>query len=159
MYTLTFPQANKKLLTIDKVIDTLSLVSTSARIERLNFRNEWLLFENYKKSLLPAVSFTFNPINFNRSLRVLQEPSDGSYSYIEDYSNTSDIGISVRQKIGLTGGELNVGSNLNYLNEFSRKQNNFSTTPFTVGYSQQLWGGGKIYRMEKNLENAKTRLH
>lgn len=155
---ITYAQTDKKRLTIDNVIDTLSLVSSSARIERLNFKNDLLLFDIYKKGLLPALSFTFNPINFNRSLRVLQQPSDGSYSYVEDYSNNSSMGISIKQKIGLTGGVLNIGSDLNYLNEFSRKQNSFSTTPFTIGYSQQLWGGRKIHRWEKDIEYAKNQV-
>lgn len=158
MCLITYSQTNKKLLTIDNVIDTLSLVSSSAKIEKLNFQNDLLLFENYKKGLLPALSFTFNPISFNRSLRVLQEPSDGSYSYVEDYSNNSSMGVSVRQKIGLTGGELNIGSDLNYLNEFSRNQNSFSATPFTIGYSQQLWGGRKTHRWEKEIEYAKNQV-
>ncbi|WP_286860509.1 TolC family protein [Proteiniphilum sp. UBA5510] len=130
--------------------------SSAAQIEKLNYQNEILQFENYKKSFLPSISLNINPVNPNRSLRLLQKPFDGSYSYIEDYSNNSSIGISVRQKVGITGGEFNVGSNINYLNEFSQKRNSFSTTPFSIGYSQQLWGGGKQYRLEKEIEYAKN---
>ena len=77
---------------------------------------------------------------------------------MEDYSNISSAGVSVRQKIGITGGELNITSNINYLNEFSRKRNSFSTTPFSIGYTQQLWGGGKLYHLEKELEYNKNNL-
>jgi hypothetical protein len=45
---------------------------------------------------------------------------------------------------------------LNYLNEFSRKRNSFSTTPFTIGYSQQLFGGGKLHRLENDIEYEKN---
>ncbi|WP_333616545.1 TolC family protein, partial [Bacteroides pyogenes] len=89
---------------------------------------------------------------------MLQQPADGSYSYVEDYSNNGSAGISIRQKIGITGGELNVGSNINYLNDFSRKRNSFSTTPFSIGYSQQLWRGRKLYRLEKKIEYAKNNI-
>lgn len=153
-----YSQNAERLITLEEVIDNLSLVSSAAQIEKLNFQNEILQFENYKKSFLPSFSLNLNPINFNRSLRLLQQPSDGSYSYVEDYSNNSNAGISIRQKIALTGGELNIGSNINYLNEFSRKKNSFSTTPFSIGYSQQLWGGRKQYRLEKQIEYAKNDL-
>ncbi|MDD4697880.1 MAG: TolC family protein [Fermentimonas sp.] len=149
-------QSQVKKLTIDRVIDSLSLVSPKAKIVSLNFQNELLLFENYKKSLLPALFINFNPINFNRSYRALQQPDDGSYSYVEDYSNNSSIGASIRQKIGFTGGESSINTNLNYLNEFSQKRNSFSTTPFSFGYSQQLRGSAKFHRLEKDIDYAKN---
>ncbi|HHV84569.1 MAG TPA: TolC family protein [Petrimonas sp.] len=145
-----------KQLTIECVIDSLSLISPKAEIENLNFQNELLFFENYKKSFLPSLSINFSPVSFNRSYRVLQKPDDGSYSYVEDYSNNSSIGASIRQKVGFTGGELTVNSNLNYLNEFSQKRNSFSTTPIAIGYSQQLFGGGKLHRLENDIEYAKN---
>ena len=154
----TYGQSTSREITLDEVVNILSLKSSAAQIEKLNYQNEILQFENYKKSFLPSFSLNFNPINFNRSLRLLQQPSDGSYSYVEDYSNNSSAGVSIRQKVGITGGELNIGSNINYLNEFSRKRNSFSATPFSIGYSQQLWGGGKQHRLEKEIEYAKNNI-
>lgn len=145
-----------KAVTLNEVINELSLECPEAQVERLNYQNELLLFDNYKKGYLPSISFNLNPVSFNRSLRLLQHPTDGSYSYVEDYSNNSSAGISIRQKIAMTGGELNVSSNINYLNEFSNHRNSFSTTPFSIGYSQQLLGGGKLNRLEKKIEQAKN---
>lgn len=157
-YSNAYSQNRPKTTSLDEVVNGLSLESSAAQIERLIFQNEKLQFDNYKKSYLPALSLNFNPVNFNRSLRVLQQPTDGTYSYVEDYSNNSSAGVSIRQKIGITGGELNIGSNINYLNELSRKRNSFSTTPFSIGYSQQLWGGGKKYRLEKEIEYIKNKV-
>ena len=154
--SMAFSQEVVKGISLHEVIDNLFLHSFAAQIEKFNYQNEILQFENYKKSYLPSLSFNFNPINFNRSLRLLQQPSDGSYTYVEDYSNNSSAGVSVRQKTGITGGELNIGSNINYLNEFSRKRNSFSTTPFSIGYTQQLLGGGTQYLLEKEIEYAKN---
>ncbi len=151
-----YSQDTLRAVTLDEVVNILSLKSSAAQIEKLNYQNEILQFENYKKSFLPSFSLNFNPINFNRSLRLLQQPSDGSYSYVEDYSNNSSAGVSIRQKVGITGGDLNIGSNINYLNEFSLKRNSFNTTPFFIGYSQQLWGGGKQHHLEKEIEYAKN---
>ncbi len=85
----TYGQDTPRMITLDEVVNVLSLKSSAAQIERLNYQNEILQFENYKKSFLLSFSLSFNPINFNRSLRLLQQPLDGSYSYIEDYSNVS----------------------------------------------------------------------
>lgn len=130
---LSAQTANSEL-TLDHVINVLALESTSAKIERLNYSNDILEFENYQKRKLPSISVSLSPVSFNRSIKLLQNPGDGSYSYVNDYSNSSSLGLSVSQKIGLTGGNLNVGSNLNYLNEFTQKRHSFSTTPFTIGY-------------------------
>lgn len=151
-------QVALRQITIDDVVNTLSLESSAAKVEILRSKNDLLQFDNYKKGFLPAISLSMNPVNFNRALRILQQPNDGSYSYIEDYSNTSNLGVTIRQKVGLTGGSLQVGSNLSYLNEFSRNRHSFSTSPFNIGYSQQFWGGRKLYRLEKNIEYAKNEI-
>ncbi len=145
-------------LSLDKVLDTLSLRSPATAMQQLSCQNEILRFKNYKKGYLPSVSLSLSPISFNRSLRVLQNPIDGSYSYVEDYSNNSGVGITVSQKVLATGGQLSFNSSLNYLNEFSQKRSSFSSTPFSFGYSQQLFGGRKINKLEREIEYAKNEL-
>ena len=147
----TFSHTSEELITLGQVIDTLSLCSNAAKTEELKFRNELLEYENYRKGFFPAISLNVIPIGFNRSLRLLQQAADGSYSYVEAYSNRSGLGVIIRQKIGFTGGELNVGSNLNYLHEYSRHRKSFGTAPFTIGYSQQLWGGRRLNRLESRI--------
>ncbi len=155
IHSMVFGQDAVKTVTIEEVVEELCLKSNAAQIERLNYQNKLLQFENYQKSYLPSVSLNLTPVSFNRSLRLLQQPTDGSYSYVEDYSNNSNMGVTIKQKIGVTGGELSLNSSINYLNEFSRKQNSFSTTPFSIGYSQRFWGEGKLYRLERKIEHAK----
>ena len=144
----TFSYTSEELITLGQVIDTLSLCSNAAKTEELKFRNELLEYENYRKGFFPTISLNVSPIDFNR---LLQQAADGSYSYVGDYSNSSGLGIIIRQKIGFTGGELNVGSNLNYLHEYSRHRKSFGTAPFTIGYSQQLWGGRRLNRLESRI--------
>ena len=59
-------------LSLSKVIDELSMNAPAAQIERLNFENDLLKFENYKKGFLPAVSLSMSPVSFNRSIVSLQ---------------------------------------------------------------------------------------
>lgn len=148
--------AKDTILSLDEVINSLSPHSPAAQIEKLNYKNVLLQFDNYKKSFLPTIALSLNPLNFNRSLRVLQNSESGSYSSVEDYSNNSTIGLSIKQRIGFTGGDLTVGSNLNYLNEFSLLRNSVSVTPFNINYSQSMWGGNKLYRLERDIECKKN---
>lgn len=143
-------------ISLANVVNILSLESPAAQRERLNFENEILQFENYKKSFLPAFSVNMSPLSFNRSIVKLQQANDGQYNYVEDYSGSSSAGFSIQQKLPLTGGTLSVNSNLNYLNEMSQKRHSFSSTPFSVNYSQKIFGSAKTMRMEKNIEYKKN---
>lgn len=143
-------------LSLDHVINTWSLTSSSAQITHLNYENELLNYENYKKSFLPAVSFNVQPFSFNRSLVKLQQAEDGQYHYVEDYSSNSSLGLNIRQKVGLTGGDLTVNSSLNYLNEMSSDRHSFSSVPFSFSYSQQLLGSRKNLRMGREIEEKKN---
>lgn len=143
------------IITLDKVVNEWSFNSPTAQKTQLSYENTLLAYKNYKKSFLPSIAFILNPISFNHSLRLMQSPVDGSYTYINDYSNSSNAGFSIQQKIGITGGILSVSSNLNMLTEFSTHQNSFNTIPFAITYSQQLLGGYYIYKKKKRMEQAK----
>lgn len=145
----------QEFITLDKVVNEWCFNSPTAEKIRLAHENTLLSFENYKKGFLPSVSFALNPVAFNRSLRLMQRPDDGSYSYVVDYSNSSNAGITVQQKIGMTGGVLSMNSNLNVLTEFSSQRNSFSTTPLSVNYSQQLFGGYYTYKKMRDMQRAK----
>ena len=62
------------------------LSSPSAHKVELSYKNTILRFENYKKGFLPSLSFSLSPINFNRSQKLMQNSTNGNYSYVEDYS-------------------------------------------------------------------------
>ncbi len=150
-----YPQSEINI-SLSEVIDILSLNTPAAKIERLNFENKLLQFENYKKEFLPDFSLSLSPLSFNRSIVKLQQAEDGQYNYVEDYSSSSNFGITMQQKVPLTGGIISINSSLNYLNELSQKHQSFSSTPFSINYSQQLFGKGKTMRMEKNIEYQKN---
>lgn len=145
----------KYSVSLSQIMNEWCLDSPAAKQVKLSYENELLEFENYQKEFLPSIALTLNPINFNRSQRLLQHPEDGSYSYIEDYTNNSSTGLSVRQKVGITGGELTISSNLNYLREFSVNRNRFGTNPLLLNYSQQFLGGNYNYKKKRSIEYAK----
>lgn len=147
-----------EIFSLDSVLDVLVMQTTVVRTELLKLQNEMLEFENYSKGFLPSIHLNLSPLNFNRSLKLLQNANDGSYSYIEDYSNNSNAEMSISQRIGITGGTFTASSGLNYLREFSKDRNSFNTMIFNVGYSQPLLGGGKFYKLEKGIRHIQKDL-
>lgn len=118
------------LVTLEKAVNELALQCASAQIERLRLKNELLACENYKKGFLPALQLTTNLVEFNHSLKLLQNASDGNYFNVEDFSTSSNVGMTIQQKIFHTGGTLALNSGVSFLREHSGNRNNFTTTPF-----------------------------
>src|SRR5262245_18372798 len=63
----------------------------------------------FNARLLPQVSLNGNAANLDRGINPITLP-DGSTQFISQAQNQSSLGVSVAQKIPLTGGSLSVGS-------------------------------------------------
>ena len=148
-------QASSQVLTLDKAIYDLVYQTTFAKEQKLAYESELLQYENYRKSYLPAFNVNLSPIGFNHSMRLLQNYMTGEYTNVDEFSNSSNVGMSITQKVGLTGGSLNFRSSLNYLYEFANTKNSFSTTPLYIGYSQPLLGGTKLYNYERRIQEKR----
>ncbi len=145
-------------LTLDQAIDSLIPATSKMRALRLNYENKKLEYENYRKEQLPAIRLGFSPFNFNRAIQRLQQPSDGSYAYVEDYASVSSLDFSVIQSLGPTGGTLTVGTSLAYLREFSDRRNSFNTRPFYVSLSQPLSGGWRTFWLTRTVQTLAYQL-
>lgn len=143
------------VITIDDALNIYVYNTRYIRIQRMALENILMEYQNFKKSLLPAISLNFTPLSFNRSMRLLQNYKTGEYSNVEDFSNTTFGDMCVSQIIPATGGLFKIGSSLSYLREFSTNNNSFSSTPLYISYSQQLIGGRKDFCLQKEIVKLK----
>ena len=148
--------SSQTVMTREEAIETGVFHIGTVKAQLLRYRNEVLAQKNFRLSYLPAVSLTLSPVNFNHSMRLLQNPFDGDYYNVNDYSNTTAGGVTVSQKIGMTGGTFMLSSSLSLLREFSHQTTGVSSVPLYAGYQQPLWGGGRSYRLEKEIRALKT---
>lgn len=148
-------QASSQVLTLDRAIHDLVYQTTFAKEQKLAYESDLLQHENYRKSYLPAFNVNLSPVGFNHSMRLLQNYMTGEYTNVNDFSNSSNLGMSITQKVGLTGGSLNLRSSLNYLYEFANRKNSFSTTPLYIGYTQSLFGGMRLYSYERRIQEKR----
>lgn len=140
-----------KKMTLYEAVNEYVYNTSYVKVQRLVFDTKLLEYDNFKKSLLPSFSFSFTPISFNHSMRLLQNFITGEYSNVDEFTNTTFGGFSVMQKVSLTGGAFTLGSDLSFLHEFANNNNSFSTTPLYLSYSQSLFGGGKSMKYEKEI--------
>lgn len=152
-----FGFANKEI-SLQEALGMFMFQSKGAQTAKLEYENTILEFRNYQKSFLPTLSLNFSPFFFNHSMRLLQSAIDGNYSNIEDYTNSSNLGLSIMVPIFYTGGKLTFNSNLSALREFSRNRNSFSSTPINISYGQSLFGGYQQNKLTRQIENYKYQL-
>lgn len=146
------------ILSRDEAIEKQILQTDKVKAELLRYRNAQLAYENMHKELLPAISLAFSPLNFNHSMRLLQNPTNGDYYNVNDYTNTSAGGITVSQKIKATGGSFSLISSLSILRDFSNSNTGVSSVPLYLSYNQPLFGGGKTLRLEHEIQKQKVEL-
>lgn len=151
----TFLYGQTYQISLEQVIDEWCLSSPSAQKIKLSYDNMILEYQNYKKAFLPSLAFSISPVNFNHSQKLMQNPITGNYSYVEDYSNNSSTGITIRQKIGMVDGELNISSHLSLLREFSNNRNRFGSNPLSINYSQPFIGGFYKYKKQQSIQYAR----
>lgn len=126
-------------LTLNEVIAQAQSQSISALTAKYTFLSSYWQFRSFKASRLPSLNLTGDVMNFDRSLRLLQDYNTGDLRYMENYNLQNSLGLSIRQNIAFTGGTLNVYSSLNRIDQFGTTDTkSYYSQPITLSYTQPL---------------------
>ena len=87
--------------------------------------------------------------NFSRAIAPVVQP-DGTTDFRAVRINNSDLGLTLSQNIGLTGGQVFVGSVVQRFDDFNRQLKRYNNQPFTLGLSQPL-GQFNALRWDRRL--------
>jgi len=131
----------KKLLTIDNVIEIASKQSLDAfRNENMYLASYWE-FRYFKADRLPTLSIQATALDYNRSMQKVYNYDQNRDEYKSREDLSSEVALLLSQNVGLTGGQIFARSELNLTEKLgSDRISSFSSTPFSVGYSQTLNG-------------------
>lgn len=126
-------------LTLDDVIYIAKQQSPDALIAKHRFRRSYWQYRSYKASYLPSVSVSGTLPNINNSINEITLP-DGSEEYVNQNFTKYSLDMSVRQRIGLTGGQIFLTSGLRRNDNTigDSKNTAYNSTPINIGYSQPL---------------------
>lgn len=149
-----YSQLPVNTLTYSEVLDLAKDQSPQAILAKDKFRAAYWQYRTYVAEFRPSLTLTGTVPEFSRMLKRYQNP-DGSISYIEENTNTTSLGLTLNQNIGLTGGQIFVRSNLERTDIFG---DNSSTTymgvPVSIGFSQPLNSINKL-KWNKRIEPLK----
>jgi outer membrane protein len=144
-------KSNEKLtLTLNDVVNRVIDHSPSAMEVESRYLNAYWSHRMHRADYLPTLLFDATLPNFNRSISGVVQP-DGSEEFHERNYLRSMMGLSLRQRIPFTGGQLFISTDLERLDNFQpTEQTEFRTTPVTIGLRQPV-SGFNPYRWERSL--------
>jgi len=148
-------QENELNLGLEDCIQMATDSSLQAFIAKNTYLSSYWAFRTFKAGRLPAISFQFSPLQYTNSITQRYDYTQNIDVYRQQQSISSSGGISVSQKIDLTGGTLSLNTGLNYLRNFGESVfTQFSSTPVRLGYSQSLFGFNS-FKWSKKIEPLK----
>jgi len=141
-------------LTLQEVLDLAKEQSPRAIQAKHQFRAAYWEYRSYKAEYLPSVTFIGTLPGFRRQI-VKHQNNEGVYSYVEENANSISGGLTLKQNIGLTGGEVFVESNLERTDIFGDNQTtSYLSVPIKIGFRQELFGFNKL-KWNKKIEPLK----
>lgn len=134
-----------RYLTLDDVISIASQQSLDAfRNENMYLASYWE-FRYFKAERLPILSLQATPLDYNRSMQKVYNYDENRDEYKLREDINSDLSLYLNQNVGLTGGQIFARSDLNLSQKLGDdKISSYSSTPFSVGYRQNINGYNRL---------------
>ncbi len=132
-------------LSLDEVIRIASNQSIDAFRNKNMYLASYWEFRYYKADRLPSLSLSSDLVNFNRAINNYFNPETKEEVYINNETLNSKMSLSLSQNVALTGGRLFLQSDVGMLRNLAGDQNtSFSSTPISIGFSQELNGYNQL---------------
>ena len=147
-------QTTKKY-TLQDVIRIAQEQSPDALIAKNRFLKSYWSYRSFKANYLPQVSFNATLPSINRSINPIAS-QDGTTVYTSQSLTNYSAGLSLNQKIGLTGGTVFLNSDLQRLDNYvgTTTSHQYLGNMVRVGLSQPLFTYNP-YKWEKQIEPLK----
>jgi hypothetical protein len=131
----------KNYLTLDDVIRVASQQSLDAFINQNMYRADYWEFRYFKADRLPSLTLDATALDYDRSMQKVYNYDENRDEYIEREVFNPNVSLRLNQNVGLTGGQIFVRSSLNMTQKLGDdKRSSWSSTPFSIGYSQAING-------------------
>lgn len=142
-------QENKLTLDLDEVLRIASEQSYDALIAKNTYLGSYWQYRTYQADYLPSLTLSGNALGFDRSIGIV--PTVDGEKFVANNMNNSTANLSLKQNIGLTGGEIYMRSGLRRLDQFTDTITEYSATPVIIGFSQPIFGFNSL-KWNKKIE-------
>lgn len=157
IFILVFASANsqnKKTLTLKDVIEMAKTQSSISLQAKNKFSNSYWQYHIYRSSKYPSLSLDATVPNYFSSIRRIPV-ADGSDIFIRSEYFSANAGLTLSQRIGLTGGNVFVNSGLQQLTLIKPfGDTTYVSTPVNIGFNQPIFGFNP-YKWDNKIEPLK----
>ena len=146
-----------KQFTLDDAIEMAKQQSPDALLAKHEFRVKYWQYKSFKASYLPSLVLRGYVPSYEKSINKYQE-KEGDVFRLTNINNVS-AGLTLNQKIGFTGGDISLNSDLAMINNFLPATDStaaftateYTTTLINVALRQPLVRYNK-YKWERRIE-------
>ena len=98
-------------------------------------------YRYFKAERLPTLNIQATAFDYNRSMQKVYNYDENRDEYKSREDLSSEVAVLLNQNVGLTGGRIFARSELNMSEKLGADRiSSFSSTPFSLGYSQNING-------------------
>ncbi|SMO47388.1 TolC family protein [Solitalea koreensis] len=138
LITFTTVKAQSDLLLLKDVVRKAQVQSPAYFRARNMALNHMYSYNVYKAGLLPRFQLEGVVTDYSKAISKVQQP-DGTNDFRNSEQNSSSVGLSATQNIGLTGGTLTLNSSWLRNDVFNPESRlNYYSVPFSVRYNQPV---------------------
>lgn len=129
-------QAQTRTIGLQEVIELAKSNSPYYYRAKNTYERSYWRYQNFKANFKPQIRLNASAPTFYRSINPVTQP-DGSLEFRKVSQANNSVGLTVVQNVGLTGGQLRLGTALQRTDNFLAGQASFFlSSPFTVSYEQ-----------------------
>jgi len=137
-------------LNLQDVIEIAKTHSTAAVQAATIRENQYWQYKTFKSNYSPQLSLDGTLPQFIRTNLSVIQP-DGTVEFKPVTNDNSQVNLGLIQNIGLTGGQLFLGSNVLRFSDFDRKQTRYNGNPLVIGLNQPLFAFNSL-SWDKKIE-------
>jgi len=125
-------------LSLHNVVDLAIAQSSAVKyVQNTNVNSFWR-WKNFQKTFLPNLVISGTLPNFNQSTIPVTQP-DGSIEFKEVSNLLASANLSLNQSIPLTGTYIYASTSASRVQDYYKKQTNFSGNPVSFGFYQPIF--------------------
>ncbi len=133
--------------------DVIAIAKThsTVAVQAVTIReNQYWQYKTFKSNYSPQLTLDGTLPQFSKTNIPVVQP-DGTVEFKPVINDNSQLNLGLTQNIGLTGGQLFLGSNILRFSDFDRKQTRYNGNPLIIGLNQPLFAFNSL-AWDKKIE-------
>jgi hypothetical protein len=143
---------SQKNISIEEILETMIYKTDEYNTIQKNSIIQNEEYNIINNNFLPKISLELNVPNYDHSINVITQPN-GDNIFIDRQQANSSMVFDISQPIFFSGGYFNIKSSLNRVDLISRKQVEYSSNWFNIGFVQPINGYNQFKWMKKINES------